>query len=1063
MYAALDSLSTAESVAPQESHTGAKISILFRAGEGHPEGKGRWSPTWGEVHHGDVNALQDSANDLRRRFEQSAQFQLADSEGDAKVVVTVTDRTTTPYLDATQKMVFVIELFYHVELPDTGHEFEDTVELEAQGFGVWRDLAHIAANKIELWVYENNSQFNLIPEMHYVGELQRQEILAKVERLKTEDVPEILRRAEDGDAESQLLLGLVYQDGIGVEKKEAQAVLWYRKAAEQGHPMAQCNLACSYAHGEGVKSNYKEAASWYLKAAEQGFWPAQFNLAYLYAQGVGFRQDEDESLRWYRAAAIQGFAPAQFQMGMALYPGPHSLTFIHEMQKSADWLGKARDQGHAPATYHLAQMYHVASKSVSQTDGSEVLLLYPFYQNWETAAAQGHPLAALRLAEHQEEQKNRSEACMWFQVAWELDRKGQWTDFLTEEEKAELRRALDKEFPKLRKKQSGNLVAECETRAAIWLKQNEIPSRGFYAKKLSRGCRRVEIRQEVAKIEPQEVPTVAKTENLEEKLKQKYEILTTGDIPVIEQRAKEGDAESQFLLAQLHVEGRLVQADGKEVVKWHRLAAEQGFWPAELALAEIYHQGQIVVQNYSDALEWYRKAAAQGSLTASYNIGVMYREGHGVKKDYKKAMEWFQEAAHRGNAGAMVAIGSMFDNGQGVELDPKAAADWYRKAAEQGDMNGQYNLGLMYEKGRGLQLNVAEAIRWYRKAIEQGDGGAMNNLGYIYQTGKGVPQNGPEAVRWYLEAIEHQVLEQPAHNLASMYQDGIGLPQDLVSAYMWRTLAHWGSDQAKKECLGDLPKKMTKAQVAEAERRAALWPPSRLSLCATRIDDPLRAEVFSFDPIPGCGGTQSLTEQAISELQGRAEAGDPAAQCWLGQAYTFGQGVRRSESKAERWHRKAAEQGHSASQYALGNFYEYGRGVKRNLDQALVWYRKAAEQGTAQAEAKVGLFYMNQGKHEEAAEWTLKAAERGDLMAQLNVASMYADGRGVPRDHGKSYSWILVARETVCGADPQVWNGMNLRPDVVLLKLRDQEAAKLSSEEKLDAERRASYRLGQSR
>jgi TPR repeat protein len=280
---------------------------------------------------------------------------------------------------------------------------------------------------------------------------------------------------------------------------------------------------------------------------------------------------------------------------------------------------------------------------------------------------------------------------------------------------------------------------------------------------------------------------------------------------------------------------------------------------------------------------------------------------------------------------------------------------------------------------------------------------------------------------------------------------------------MWRTLAHWDSDREKKECLGDLPKKMTEAQVAEAERRAAQWPLSRLSLCATKIDDLLREGTSSFDPNPSCGGSQSFTKLAISELEGRAEAGDREAQCWLGQAYIFGLGVRRSEPKAASWHRKAADQGHPASQYALGNFFEYGRGVKKNLGEALAWYRKAAEQGTAQAEAKLGFFYMNQGKYAEATEWTLKAAEHGDIMAQLNLTSMYADGRGVPRDHLKSYSWILVVRETVCGVSSEAWKGMNPNPYATLAKLRNQEEAELSKEEKREAERYAAEWLNRLR
>ena len=42
-------------------------------------------------------------------------------------------------------------------------------------------------------------------------------------------------RAEAGDANAQLLLGVMYDHGKGVLEDDKEAVKWYRKAAEQGH------------------------------------------------------------------------------------------------------------------------------------------------------------------------------------------------------------------------------------------------------------------------------------------------------------------------------------------------------------------------------------------------------------------------------------------------------------------------------------------------------------------------------------------------------------------------------------------------------------------------------------------------------------------------------------------------------------------------------------------------------------------------------------------------------------------------------------------------------------
>ena len=76
--------------------------------------------------------------------------------------------------------------------------------------------------------------------------------------------------AEQGNADAQFALGLIYGLGQSGPKDSAEAVKWYRLAAEQGHPAARNSLGVAYDHGEGVPRDNVEAAKWYYLAAEQG-------------------------------------------------------------------------------------------------------------------------------------------------------------------------------------------------------------------------------------------------------------------------------------------------------------------------------------------------------------------------------------------------------------------------------------------------------------------------------------------------------------------------------------------------------------------------------------------------------------------------------------------------------------------------------------------------------------------------------------------------------------------------------------------------------------------------
>ena len=75
--------------------------------------------------------------------------------------------------------------------------------------------------------------------------------------------------AEQGDAEAQYFLGLMYRNGQGVPQDYAEAVQWYRKAAEQGDATAQLSLGLMYGMGQGVPRDLTQAHMWLNLAASR--------------------------------------------------------------------------------------------------------------------------------------------------------------------------------------------------------------------------------------------------------------------------------------------------------------------------------------------------------------------------------------------------------------------------------------------------------------------------------------------------------------------------------------------------------------------------------------------------------------------------------------------------------------------------------------------------------------------------------------------------------------------------------------------------------------------------
>ena len=101
----------------------------------------------------------------------------------------------------------------------------------------------------------------------------------------------------------------------------ATALREFRVLAEQGLADAQYNLGVMYAKGEGVPHDYAEAGKWFRMAAEQADADAQYILGVMYYNGQGVPQDYAEAVKWFRMAAEQGHAGAQNNLGFILPPG----------------------------------------------------------------------------------------------------------------------------------------------------------------------------------------------------------------------------------------------------------------------------------------------------------------------------------------------------------------------------------------------------------------------------------------------------------------------------------------------------------------------------------------------------------------------------------------------------------------------------------------------------------------------------------------------------------------------------------------------------------------------
>jgi len=168
------------------------------------------------------------------------------------------------------------------------------------------------------------------------------------------ELQRLQQAAEQGDAEAQYFLGVMYANGRGVAQDDRQAVAWWLKAAEQGYAIAQYLMGAMYTEGRGVVKDDRQAVAWYRKAADQGYRDAQVALGNIYFTGRGVPQDHHQAMAWYRKAADQGDTVSQLVLG-TLYAEGRDVR--QDDRQAAAWYQKAANQGYAPAQFNLGTMY----------------------------------------------------------------------------------------------------------------------------------------------------------------------------------------------------------------------------------------------------------------------------------------------------------------------------------------------------------------------------------------------------------------------------------------------------------------------------------------------------------------------------------------------------------------------------------------------------------------------------------------------------------------------------------------------------------------------------------
>ncbi|MBQ4834966.1 tetratricopeptide repeat protein [Pseudoalteromonas luteoviolacea] len=586
-------------------------------------------------------------------------------------------------------------------------------------------------------------------------------------------------------------LGSLYELGKGVEQDYDKAVYWYQKGVDRQDAQSMHNLGTLYSLGSGVEKNREKALSLFEQAADLGNRFSAFNLANAYYYADGKEQNDELALEYYLVSARAGYAPAFCQAAEVALKDSWTLarSYFHEGAKLGQEaclksLVKGLRANKEQDIPIVGLLKAFANRDVAFAN--EMLgHIYQFgefglFRSFEKAQAfylkaaelgAVNAFANLGFLYEQGDlvEQNLDTAASFYQKA------------------AELGSALGKNY--LATFYLNGVVVKKDRTKAVALYQEaaelhntaalinlgdiylDYGSRDFqlkacalFKKAYELGAKRAAVRHSRCVVEQ------------------------TGDIKSAYQLLEDSRGQDCSLCVVKQAELILnKQIEGKSQLEAFGMlqnAAQAGNAAAAYKLASLYESGGIKSQDLALAFNWYRTSVTLGEVDALNKIAEFYWAGKGVDKSEDDAVEAISQLAKAKNFNVASFVGEHFYHGVNVDIDLNKARYYFMKAAQQNDGVALNSLGVIYRDGLRVAVDTELAKDYFERSAHLGVPDAMHNLGAL-----NLSQNKEkDGLEWLQRAAEKQFVKSYIL-LGDYYASHDANEESMRKAVKWLKLA----------------------------------------------------------------------------------------------------------------------------------------------------------------------------------------------------------------------------------------------------------------------------------
>lgn len=551
---------------------------------------------------------------------------------------------------------------------------------------------------------------------------------------------------ENGDIKAQYNLGLIYLE----EKDFFQARIYFLRAADQGHAESQYQVGLLFTTSEEDKKKYLNRALNYLKeASDNGYSNADVKLGDIYSTKESNYYDMKKAVAFYEKGSNRGNTEAQIKLGN-LYKDSNNNPYFN-MQKAIECYRSACSNGDPTGLSELGRFYYNGvGDYISQNyqQAHEYLIkaanMNDKYAQYHVGLMKyfGHGCAV-----------DIPESIEWLKSASQHD-----NDSFTE---AMLKLGLiyiNELKPPINQYSNQYMTNYGESfinvnESVKWLTKASLKGNSEASNKLGKMYRKgLHVRKDINKAI--EAYTIAADRNDQKAIYRLALIYYEGKATTTLDDIDKAVELLQLLARTGHIKARIKLAEiytrpFPKITANEDIASDHGFShdKYDVNSTNIYKSKYYTKENIDTAFATL-KQFYNADINAKAILGELYYKGIKVKQDVNLALEYLKEAGEAGNADSLLFLGRIYYKGGSIAKDKNMAIKYLTLSAKQNNVKAENKLGKIYF----LDGNYNESLFWFTQAAKHGYDVAQYNLGLFYLENRG-PQY-PKRVESGLHNLE---------------------------------------------------------------------------------------------------------------------------------------------------------------------------------------------------------------------------------------------------------------------------------------------------------------------